>query len=386
MSKDCKEIFSDKGEVLVIRKELVRILGNINDAIIFNQIHYWITANEKANKNFRDGKYWVFNTYKSWKENDFDFWSEDTISRSLKRLIGKGIVICANYNRLLIDKTKWYTIDYEAFQEIYDEYMKENEDRQQSAKCGYETADCGYDNAKCGSDSARCGMDTAKSGYNDAICGNETADCNNGNRKMQVALPETTQKTKEKNNSIDYSKDSHKEGFASREPEHKSDDDEMSETQYRNLEKEISQNLKLVFRFRNIPEDYFSVCDANPEEELNEILKYFFRKYNSFSGDEKIFTISYEETMQVVKEYFITEGILFEDSVFRFSDYKEMIDLYFTKHIKNDMEHNLSNFMNETFRKFLYEEIKEKRKDATGTSYYTAPPSGNGDDAPLPFS
>ena len=100
------ELFINKDDVLLIRKTLVKVLGNLNEAVVLNQIHYWLEINKKADKNFRDGRYWIFNTYQSWKETDFDFWSVDTIRRTITSLEKKGIVITANYNKMKIDKTK----------------------------------------------------------------------------------------------------------------------------------------------------------------------------------------------------------------------------------------------------------------------------------------
>lgn len=137
-----KELFIDKDDILLIRKELVRVLGDLNEAVILNQLHYWIEINKKAEKNFYDDRHWVFNTYQTWKETDFDFWSTDTIRRTLTRLENKGIILTANYNKLKIDKTKWYTIDYEKLQKMIDEY----EEKQNAIK---ETADCGHDIANC---------------------------------------------------------------------------------------------------------------------------------------------------------------------------------------------------------------------------------------------
>lgn len=87
------ELFINKDDVLLIRKTLVKVLGNLNEAVVLNQIHYWLEINKKADKNFRDGRYWIFNTYQSWKETDFDFWSVDTIRRTITSLEKKGIVI-----------------------------------------------------------------------------------------------------------------------------------------------------------------------------------------------------------------------------------------------------------------------------------------------------
>ncbi len=139
---DYKELFIDKDDVLLIRKELVRVLGDLNEAVILNQLNYWIEINKKADKNLHDEKYWVFNTYQTWKETDFDFWSTDTIRRTLTRLENKGIVLTANYNKLKIDKTKWYTIDYKRLQKLIDEHEGKQIANKENADCGHDMANC----------------------------------------------------------------------------------------------------------------------------------------------------------------------------------------------------------------------------------------------------
>ena len=130
-----EELFIDKDDVLLIRKELVRVLGDLNEAVVLNQLHYWININKKAEKNAYDDKYWVFNTYQMWKDTDFDFWSIDTIKRTFSRLEKKGVVISANYNKMKMDKTKWYSIDYKKLQDMIDEYVKGQNAPTERATC-----------------------------------------------------------------------------------------------------------------------------------------------------------------------------------------------------------------------------------------------------------
>ncbi|MFE1626986.1 DnaD domain-containing protein [Brevibacillus reuszeri] len=92
---------------LVILPSLAEKIG-LNEAIVTQQLHYWL---QKSTNN-RDGRKWVYNTYKSWQEQ-FPFWSEVTVRRTLTGLENKGIIVTGNYNEMKADKTKWYTIDYE---------------------------------------------------------------------------------------------------------------------------------------------------------------------------------------------------------------------------------------------------------------------------------
>lgn len=123
-----KELFIDKSKTLIVNTDLALVLGDLNEAIVLNQLNYWLEINKKAEKNFIDGKYWVYNTYSDWKTNNFPYWSEKTIQRTFSRLESKGVVIAANYNKESFDKTKWYTIDTEKLQALVDDFKCSEDD------------------------------------------------------------------------------------------------------------------------------------------------------------------------------------------------------------------------------------------------------------------
>lgn len=122
-----KELFIDKSKTLIVNTDLALVLGDLNEAIVLNQLNYWLEINKKAEKNLVDGKYWVYNSYSDWRINNFPYWSEKTIQRAFTRLENKGVVLSANYNKLAIDKTKWYTIDTEKLQELVDEFNSDED-------------------------------------------------------------------------------------------------------------------------------------------------------------------------------------------------------------------------------------------------------------------
>ena len=80
----------------------------LNEAIVLQQFHYWL---ERSN-NVHDGYKWVYNSYSKWNEQ-FPFWSNATLRRTINSLEKQGFFITANYNKAGFDKTKWYRIDYE---------------------------------------------------------------------------------------------------------------------------------------------------------------------------------------------------------------------------------------------------------------------------------
>ncbi|NFF59818.1 hypothetical protein FDB08_03900 [Clostridium botulinum] len=107
-----------KEQPLVINKELAQIIG-LNEAIILQQIEYWININETAQKEsaYQDGFYWTYNTIDEWQEQ-FPFWSYDTVKRTLSKLRKKEILITNRFNKKEYDRTLWYRINYNKLNEI----------------------------------------------------------------------------------------------------------------------------------------------------------------------------------------------------------------------------------------------------------------------------
>jgi hypothetical protein len=110
---------------IVVDRTLAKAIG-LNEAIVLQQVHYWITINKEANKHFYEGRYWVYNTLADWHKNNFAFWSFDTVKRTFAKLVKAKILITGNFNKDKRDRTKWYTIDYEKLEEYVN---------RKSAKC-----------------------------------------------------------------------------------------------------------------------------------------------------------------------------------------------------------------------------------------------------------
>lgn len=100
---------------LLIDDYLIRVLPKLalkiglNEAIFLQQVHYWL--NKSNHRHI--GKKWLCNTYNDWQEQ-FPFWSVMTIRRTIASLEKKNLLITDNFNKAGFDKTKWYTINYEA--------------------------------------------------------------------------------------------------------------------------------------------------------------------------------------------------------------------------------------------------------------------------------
>jgi hypothetical protein len=112
-------ILMDKEDILLVNTPLALIVG-LNESIFLQQVHYWIGKNKDKKRNFHDGRYWCYNTYEDWKDNNFPFWSIDSIRYAVNKLKKLGVLLVGNYNKLKLDKTLWYSIDYERLDSICD--------------------------------------------------------------------------------------------------------------------------------------------------------------------------------------------------------------------------------------------------------------------------
>ena len=86
----------------------------LNEAIILQQVHYWL--NPRFNKNFFRERHWVRNTYEQWQQQ-FPFWSEKTIRRSISHLEELNLLI--SFITCDFKKIKYYAINYDLLNSLY---------------------------------------------------------------------------------------------------------------------------------------------------------------------------------------------------------------------------------------------------------------------------
>ena len=99
-------------EPIVVNKYLACAIG-LNEAVVLQQVNYWV---QKSTHEI-DGRVWVYNSMSAWQEQ-FPFWSYDTVKRIFATLVKANLLICGNYNKSKMDKTKWYAINNERLGEI----------------------------------------------------------------------------------------------------------------------------------------------------------------------------------------------------------------------------------------------------------------------------
>lgn len=119
MSNDTSKLLIDESPLQVLPTLACKV--GLNGAIILQQVHYWLMIAKKAKdeRKFIDGHWWVYNSYKEWKEN-FPWWSLPTIKRTIYDLEAAGLLISKEMNSKDWDHTKWYSINYDALNELTD--------------------------------------------------------------------------------------------------------------------------------------------------------------------------------------------------------------------------------------------------------------------------
>ena len=79
------------------------------EAILLNNLYFWIEKNRANDTNYFDGNYWTYNSVKAFKEL-FPYLTDGKIDRALKHLIEDGVLITGNYNKSAYDRTLWYAL------------------------------------------------------------------------------------------------------------------------------------------------------------------------------------------------------------------------------------------------------------------------------------
>lgn len=104
---------------VILDVNLAVILG-VSESIIVQQMIYWL---EKSN-HIIDGRPWIFNSYVNWQKQ-LPFFCESTIRRLIKKLEDMGIILSGNFNKSKMDKTKWYSINYDALNKLQENFNNE---------------------------------------------------------------------------------------------------------------------------------------------------------------------------------------------------------------------------------------------------------------------
>lgn len=100
---------------LQCQPSLAAALGSADEAIVLQQLHYWLS---RANNVQSDGHKWVYNSMADWLKQFPWIQSRARLTRYFEDLEKRGLIITGNFNKAKFDKTKWYRIDYDALTDL----------------------------------------------------------------------------------------------------------------------------------------------------------------------------------------------------------------------------------------------------------------------------
>ena len=86
----------------------------LNGALFLQQLHYWILRSN----NIKENTVWVYKSLDEWIEQDFPFMSRSTLKRTISDLKKEDLIITKTFNKMKIDKTNWYTINYQKLESM----------------------------------------------------------------------------------------------------------------------------------------------------------------------------------------------------------------------------------------------------------------------------
>lgn len=107
--------------VIPVSPRFAKAVGT-SEALVFGQIYYWCRLFSEDSEHYKDGRVWVYNSYEEWQAQ-IENLSLSTIKRSLKNLESCGLIVTGKYNKLNLDRTKWYSVELDTLYEKFP-YMK----------------------------------------------------------------------------------------------------------------------------------------------------------------------------------------------------------------------------------------------------------------------
>jgi len=91
-----------------INPKIAKKIG-LKESMVLQHVSGWVKYNAKNNKNYRNGKYWMYQTIRDMAAV-LECLSEKQVRDAVHKLIKSGILIKDNFNRMSSDRTNWYTL------------------------------------------------------------------------------------------------------------------------------------------------------------------------------------------------------------------------------------------------------------------------------------
>lgn len=94
------------------------------EAVLLNDIMYWEKHNRLNGRNFFNGRYWTYNTFKAFTET-YPYFSERTLKRAIQHLIDADLILVGNFDNDRFKHTNYYTLTDKSMGYFYDRPNRE---------------------------------------------------------------------------------------------------------------------------------------------------------------------------------------------------------------------------------------------------------------------
>lgn len=102
---------------LMCSPQLAAVFGNAEEAIILQQIHYWL---KQTNYVQEDGHRWIYNSMADWLKQFPWIKQRKRLTKYFNDLEDRNLILVGNFNKSKFDKTKWYRINYDELNRLND--------------------------------------------------------------------------------------------------------------------------------------------------------------------------------------------------------------------------------------------------------------------------
>jgi len=94
----------------------------VDKAVLMENFRFWMTKNKADRRHIHEGRVWTYNSARALSEL-LPYWSRQKIARMLRELVADGVILSANFNKTMYDRTLWYSLK-EPLSIVQDETME----------------------------------------------------------------------------------------------------------------------------------------------------------------------------------------------------------------------------------------------------------------------
>lgn len=94
---------------MLVFDENMAVRYGVDEAVMLQNLVFWIRKNAANGVNFHDGHWWTFNSLEAFTRL-FPFWSQKQVRRILTSLQRSGAIVKGDFNENRFDRTNWYRL------------------------------------------------------------------------------------------------------------------------------------------------------------------------------------------------------------------------------------------------------------------------------------